>query len=152
MIPEQAHPDQTILLIEDSPDDHEAFVRSFKKAGVPLDIVWASSGENGIDMLRKSNETMPGNLGGHPAVIFLDLNMKGMDGQHVLQILKTDNNLRHIPVIILTTSSNDKDILFCFQMGANAYIQKPVNFSDLVQVAESFKRFWIEKSVLPGCH
>ena len=79
----------------------------------------------------------------------LDLNMPGMDGFQVLQRIRQDAGLRRIPIVIWTTSSNEKDVDACYQLGANAYMQKPVIFGDLVESVRRLKQYWFETALLP---
>ncbi len=144
--------EKTVMLIEDSPDDHEAFVRSFKKAGMDFPITWAPSGEEALSFLRASSTVEKENTAAQPALIFLDLNMPGLDGRQVLEMIKEDEKLKHIPVIIMTTSSNNRDIWHCYQMGANTYIQKPVSFKDLVALMGNLKQYWFDTALLPASY
>src|SRR4051812_5400039 len=102
---------QPLLLIEDSADDYEATTRAFKKANLLNPLLWCKSGEEALALLR-SAQTRPG-------LILLDLNMPGLDGRKTLALIKEDAVLRHIPVIILTTSSDMRDIEECYHIGAN---------------------------------
>src|SRR4051812_26557212 len=114
----------SILIVEDSISDYESVVRSLKKLGVKDAVYHCDTGEKALDFLygRKqySAETAP-----RPSVILLDLNLPGTDGREVLKKIKSDSSLKSIPVVVLTTSSSDKDIQECYQNGANSYMIKP---------------------------
>lgn len=140
---------QGILLIEDNPDDVEAMQRSFKKAGIDRPLHWRATGQDGLDYLKRcGRHALTGKLL-PPALILLDLNMPGIDGRAILEILKQDRELRRIPVLILTTSNDARDINRCYELGANTYIQKPVDFNGLVHVAKQIRSYWLTLALLP---
>lgn len=140
---------QTILLVEDSEDDCEATIRAFRKTNLRNPIVWVSSGEEALRFLQHEGEYATLDPQSKPGMILLDLNMPGMDGRRVLRKIKENENLRTIPVIILTTSSDEKDINTCYADGANTYIQKPVSFEGLIDSIRSLKEYWFEIALLP---
>ena len=82
-------------------------------------------------------------------MVLLDLNMPGLDGRKTLQLIKENNVLKQIPVIILTTSADERDIEACYQMGANTYVQKPVSFDGLIEAIKRLKEYWFEIALLP---
>jgi two-component system, response regulator len=139
----------TILLVEDSADDYDATMRSFKRAHLTNPIHWCKSGQDALDYLKHG-----GAYGQHtiasPALILLDLNMPGLDGKKVLAIIKQDPALRKIPIIILTTSSDSRDVTQCYELGASTYIQKPVEFDGLILAAARIKDYWFGVALLPG--
>lgn len=140
--------EKRILLIEDNADDQESFVRACRKAGLNVPIMWCRSGEDALTQLNAHTNTAE-NPYLLPSLIVLDLNMPGTDGREILHILKEDKLLKKIPIVVLTTSANDKDINHCYQIGANTYIQKPLRFSDLITYAERLKLYWMEMAILP---
>lgn len=144
MPPEYAGRPQTILLVEDNPDDHEATVRALRKANMSNPVIWCQSGEDAIDQLRGTERDPL-----RPGMVLLDLNMAGMDGRETLQIIKDDPELKHIPVIILTTSGDERDVDATYQAGANSYIQKPVSFDGLIDAMKRLKGYWFELALLP---
>ena len=87
--------------------------------------------------------------GARPGLVLLDLNMPGMDGRKTLEVIKQDDTLKQIPVIILTTSSDERDIQACYQTGANTYVQKPVSFDGLIEAIKRLKAYWFEIALLP---
>ena len=138
-----------ILLIEDNPDDFEATVRSFKEAGLANPVHWCSSGQDGLDYLqRRGNYALTEGIE-RPALILLDLNMPGIDGRTILNLIKGDKELRRIPVVILTTSTDARDIDRCYELGASTYIQKPVDFDGLIHVATIIRDYWFGIALLP---
>ncbi len=138
-----------ILLVDDSPDDHEATVRSFKKNHLVNPLHWCKNGRDALDFVLQegSHAGSPQSL--IPSLIFLDLNMPGMDGRKVLKALKGDARSKQIPIVILTTSAATEDIEQCYAQGASTYIQKPVNFEGLVKAIGTMKDYWFDIALLP---
>lgn len=137
----QVHHSQPILLVDDNDDDVEAALRAFKRTNLKNAIVRASTGAEAIAMLRERTV--------QPGLILLDLNMPGLDGRRVLAILKGDVELRRIPIVVLTTSADERDIDECYQLGANTYIQKPVDLDGLFAAVQRLKDYWFEIALLP---
>ncbi len=140
---------QNILLVEDSEDDYEATVRAFKRTNLYNPITWRSSGEEALQYLQHTGPFANEKDAERPGLILLDLNMPGMDGRHVLRKLKEDETLRSIPVVVLTTSSDERDIRNCYADGASTYIQKPVSFEGLIEAIKGLKEYWFEIAILP---
>jgi two-component system, response regulator len=140
---------QCILLVEDNQDDYEATSRAFKKANLCNPIVWCKSGRDALDFLKQEGAYKDAGKGSRPGLVLLDLNMPGMDGRKTLQAIKRDDTLKQIPVIILTTSSDERDIQACYQAGANTYVQKPVSFDGLIEAFKRLKAYWFEIALLP---
>ena len=132
---------QPILLVDDNDDDVEAALRAFKRTNLNNAVVRAATGAEALAMLREGKV--------HPGLILLDLNMPGLDGRRVLAILKGDNDLRRIPVVVLTTSSDERDVDECYRLGANTYIQKPVDLDGLFAAIQRLKDYWFEIALLP---
>ena len=138
-----------ILLVEDNADDYEAAIRSFKTAHLDNPVQWCRTGRDALDYLRHEG---PYALAAHnatPALILLDLNMPGIDGRKVLEIVRRDPLLRKIPVIILTTSGDNRDVTHSYELGASTYIQKPVDFDGLVRAVGRIKDYWFGVALLP---
>lgn len=139
----------TILLVEDSEEDFITTKRALKRAGVANTIDRVKTGDEVIEYLRhtgrfenREDHTLPG-------LILLDLNLPGMDGRDALRILKADDELKTIPVIVFTTSRDKRDIDACYRDGANSYVQKPVDFEGFVQALGRLNDYWFEISILP---
>jgi two-component system response regulator len=140
-----------ILVVDDNEDDYEAIARAFKKIGLVHPVSLCTTGQGAMDFLRREGIFKEAaNKAERPVLIMLDLNMPGMDGLQVLQHIRQDAGLRQIPVVIWTTSSNEKDVDACYQMGANAYMQKPVIFDELVESVKRLKEYWFETVLLPA--
>ena len=133
---------QPILIVDDSPDDFEATKRAFNKANLRNEIQHCESGESALAYLRSPTSERPG-------IILLDLNMPGLDGRKTLEIIKKTESLKKIPIVILTTSSDERDVKACYELGANTYIQKPVDFDGLIAAIRRLKEYWFEIALLP---
>lgn len=138
----------TLLLVEDNEDDYEATARSLKKNHFLNTVHWCRSGREALDFLAKAaSGEGPHSL---PDLMLLDLNMPGIDGRQVLATVKADPALRQIPVIVLTTSSDIRDIDQCYSIGASTYIQKPVSFEGLTEAIRTMKDYWFGIALLPN--
>ena len=142
-------PNQPILLVEDSPEDFEATVRAFKKSGLRNPIVRCEDGDSALDYLFRRGQWADPESSPRPGVILLDLNLPGTDGREVLQEIKKHDQLRHIPIIVLTTSNDERDVDACYQAGANSYVQKPVDMDGFIRAIERLNGYWFEVVVLP---
>lgn len=139
----------TILLVEDNIDDYEAAIRSFKQAHLDNPVQWCKSGRDALDYLKHEGAYASKRRSSAPALILLDLNMPGIDGRKTLSLVKQDDELRKIPVVILTTSADERDIEQCYALGASTYIQKPVDFEGLVEAIRRIKNYWFGIALLP---
>jgi two-component system, chemotaxis family, response regulator Rcp1 len=136
-----------LLLIEDNYGDVLLTREAFGSARVRNRLAVAGDGEEALAMLRRE-----GNYADQPTpdVILLDLNLPRMDGREVLEAIKTDPNLQRIPVIVLSSSKAEVDILKTYDLGANGYIVKPVTFERLQEIVSSIETFWFSVVVLPS--
>lgn len=139
---EASHKSQPILIVEDSEDDFYATVRAFTKANLLNPIKRAASGQEAILYLKDKNSVKPG-------LILMDLNMPGLDGRMTLEIIKQDPELKKIPVVVLTTSDDERDVQECYNLGANTYISKPVDLDGLIIAIKELKEYWFEIALLP---
>ncbi|MBI4389529.1 MAG: response regulator [Nitrospinae bacterium] len=138
-----------ILFVEDSDEDYQTTLRAFKKAGLHNPVQRCEDGDEALDYLfRRGKFSDPANSP-RPELVLLDLNLPGTDGRDVLIEIKNDQELRRIPIIVLTTSSDERDIDKCYQDGANSYIHKPVNLENFFQAIQKLKDFWFEVAILP---
>jgi two-component system, response regulator len=140
---------QTILIVEDSPEDFEATVRAFRKAGLANSIHRCSDGEEALDYLYRHGDYADTIKSPRPGIILLDLNMPGLDGRGLLTVIKNDAHLKKIPVVVLTTSSDERDIEKCYEEGANSYINKPVDLNGLMLAIQRLRDYWFEIVILP---
>jgi CheY-like chemotaxis protein len=138
-----------ILMAEDDPDDRLITKKALDENRVANPLVTVGDGEELLDYLRQKGKYSAPGAAVRPCFILLDLNMPRMDGREALKALKEDASLRRIPVVILTTSKAEEDILRSYNTGANSYITKPVTFDGLVNVIKSLKNYWLEIVDLP---
>lgn len=142
-------PSQPILLVEDSPEDFETTERAFRRSGLKNPIFRCADGDEALDFLHRRGRFADPAKAPRPGVILLDLNLPGTDGREVLSEIKADPYLKQIPVIVLTTSRDDRDIEVCYRCGANSYIQKPVDIDGFMKAIERLNDYWFEVVILP---
>lgn len=142
-------PNQPILLVEDSPEDYETTVRSLQKAGLKNPIVRCVDGDDALDYLYQRGEYRAPASAPRPGIVLLDLNLPGTDGREVLEEVKRDASLKTIPIVVLTTSSDERDIEQCYKLGANSYMIKPVDLDGFVKSMSRMKDYWFEVVILP---
>jgi CheY-like chemotaxis protein len=140
---------QTILLVEDSPEDYELTLRAFTKAGLKNPVCHCTDGDEALDYLHRRGSFADPAKSPRPGVILLDLNLPGTDGREVLHNIKSSDDLRQIPVIVLTTSADERDVQACYLAGANTYIQKPVTIHGFFEAVQRLANFWFEIAILP---
>ena len=140
------HPIQ-ILLIEDSPSDANLTIKRLKTAKVLNELHWVEDGETAMEFLHNKGEYADAP---RPDLILLDLNLPGMDGREVLQEVKIDSNLQRIPVVILTTSADEHDVLRAYNLKANCYITKPVEVQHFLSIVGLIEDFWLAAVKLPS--
>jgi CheY-like chemotaxis protein len=138
-----------ILIAEDDEDDYLLTIEALKEAGVESPVKWVKDGEALMDYLHPlcSNGKKPSVQ--VPSLILLDLNMPRKDGREVLDEIKKNDVLRKIPVVVLTTSKAETDINHAYELGVNSYIQKPVRFSEFVEVIKVLSHYWFHIVKLP---
>ena len=136
-----------ILLVEDSPDDILLTEEAFRDAKIANELHSVTDGEAAMEFLRGTGEFVGRQC---PDVVILDLNLPKMDGREVLREIKQDDALKHIPVIVLSTSGAAEDILDAYGHHVNAYIQKPIDFDDFIRAVRSLEQFWLSIVRLPG--
>lgn len=141
---------QTILIVEDSDDDYDATVRALSKGtNLKNPIHRCEDGEETLDYLKHRGRYTNPESAPRPGIILLDLNMPGVDGRKVLQQIKADAQLRSIPTIIMTNSNDERDINACYDMGANTFVRKPLNWPGFLEAVTRLKEYWFEIAVLP---
>ncbi len=135
----------SILLVEDNPQDVEIAKKALKRGGIRNELIVARDGQEALDIVfRAKNGNAP-----LPGLILLDLNLPKVNGHEVLKKLKDDPKTRRIPVILLTASSRESDVVRGYDDGANTYIPKPVEFDDFVKVLMSIQEYWLAIARLP---
>ena len=135
-----------ILLVEDNPGDVGLTLEALKEATVPNKLTVVKNGIEALSLLRRQGQYVGV---ARPDLILLDLNLPKKDGRKVLAEIKADNNLKRIPVVILTTSEDEKDVLESYNLHANCYIVKPLDLDRFITVVKSIEDFWLRIVVLP---
>jgi two-component system, chemotaxis family, response regulator Rcp1 len=136
-----------ILLVEDSPSDAALTIEALKAGKVSNRLSQVSDGVEALNFLRRTGDYAKAPK---PDLILLDLNLPRKDGREVLDEIKRDESLKTIPVIVLTTSHSDRDILRSYELHANCYITKPVEFSKFIDIVRSIEQFWLSVVTLPN--
>ncbi|HAU90842.1 MAG: response regulator [Pseudomonadota bacterium] len=139
----------TILMADDDEDDRLLALDALKEGRVLNNLHCVEDGVELLEYLRREGKFADPATSPRPSLILLDLNMPRMDGREALQHIKADPNLRSIPVVILTTSKEEEDMIRGYDLGAASYITKPVNFEGLVDLMRAIGRYWIEFVELP---
>lgn len=130
-----------ILLVEDNPRDRELTLTALEGNNLVNEIITLRDGEEALDYLYRRNG-FSGREGGNPTVILLDIKMPKLDGIEVLRQLKNDPKLKLIPIVMLTSSREEKDLIDAYQLGVNAYVVKPVDFQEFVEAVKNVGLFW----------
>jgi two-component system, response regulator len=130
--------DKIILLVEDNPDDEALTLRAFKKSNIANEVVVMRDGAEALAYLFSSDGGAP-----CPALILLDLNLPKVSGLEVLHKMRADERTQMIPVVVLTSSKLEEDILDSYRNGANAYVRKPVKFSEFTEAVKAVGVFWL---------
>ena len=136
-----------VLLVEDSPGDVRLMREAFRDANPSIRLCVASDGAEAIKFLRHDGDKF---YAPRPNLILLDLNLPKMDGREVLALIKQDDKLKTIPTIILTTSEVEEDIALCYQLHANCYLAKPLQFRAFESLVKKINDFWLTKIKLPA--
>lgn len=134
-----------IMLVEDNISDQVMVERALEDGKIACDLIIFSNGQKALESLKAMVllDTLPD-------LILMDINMPVMDGKQTLQEIRTDAELKHLPVVMLTTSNRDKDVLESYRLGVNAYLTKPVLDSEFIKTVQQLENFWFELCVLPG--
>jgi two-component system response regulator len=141
--------EQTILLVEDNDDDAELTARAFKRANVKNPLVRARDGEEALDFLFGRGKYAGRDARELPAVTLLDINMPKISGLEVLKAVRADERTRHLPVVVLTSSNEDKDRLNAYTHFANSYVIKPVDYEQFVTAASQLGLYWLVLNAPP---
>lgn len=141
--------DKSILLVEDNPDDVELTLRALKKNHIANEVVVARDGEEALEYLTATGKYEGRSLVDVPQVILLDLKLPKISGLEVLRVLRADPRTRLLPVVILTSSSEELDIVASYQLGANSYIRKPVDFNQFLEAVRQLGLYWLVLNQTP---
>jgi len=138
-----------ILLVEDNPDDVKLTLRALKKNNILNKVVVAEDGVEALDYLHGTGRFAGRDLSVMPQLILLDLKMPKLDGLEVLQRIRDDARTRILPVVVLTTSSEDRDRIESYKLGANSYIRKPVDFNQFLEAVQQLGLYWLVLNEAP---
>ena len=138
--------DIRILLVEDNPGDVRLTKEALRRGRVANHLDVVGDGDSAIAFLRREGKYADAEM---PDLVLLDLNLPGLDGREVLAEVKNDPALRRLPIIVLTTSSSERDIARSYDVGANCFVTKPVDLADFMEVVRSFEGFWLSIVKLP---
>ena len=134
---------KVILLVEDNSDDEELALLAFEKSRIANEVVVARDGVEALDYLFGTGAYAGRDVSNLPQVVLLDLKLPKVSGVEVLQRLRSDNRTRRIPVVILTASKEEQDVIEGYDLGANSYVCKPVNFTEFIEAVQNLQVYWL---------
>jgi two-component system, response regulator len=141
--------ERTILLVEDNPDDVKLTERALKKAHILNKLVVAKDGIEALDYLFGTGPWANRDINDVPQIILLDLKLPKIDGMEVLKRIRAASHTRLVPVVVLTSSNEEKDLTNGYSLGANSYIRKPVNFNQFAEAVHQLGLYWLVLNVPP---
>lgn len=141
--------DRAILLVEDNPDDEALTLRAFKKHNITNEVVVAHDGAEALEYLFGTGRYAGRDLDVTPQLILLDLKLPKVDGLEVLRQLRADDRTRLLPVVVLTSSTEERDLVESYRLGANSYVRKPVDFTQFVEAARQLGLYWLLMNQAP---
>jgi CheY-like chemotaxis protein len=140
-----------ILLVEDTPTDAELCIHSLKKHNLTNQLVWVKDGAEALDFLFARGAYGTRGQDDHPKVVLLDLRLPKVDGLEVLRQVKADERLRAIPIVVLTSSKEDRDVAESYKLGANSFVSKPVEFDEFAEAVAKLGLYWVLINKPPSC-
>lgn len=138
-----------ILLVEDSQNDVDLTLRAFRKSGIANEVAVVRDGEEALDYLFASGAYAGRDIAVTPEVILLDLNLPKIGGLEVLRRVRADPRTRRLPIVILTSSIEERDLIASYDLGANSYVRKPVDFEQFVEAGKQLGLYWLVFNELP---
>ena len=141
--------DKVILLVEDNPDDEALTLRALMKNNIMNKVVVARDGVEALDYLFGTGAYAGRDVSDQPQIVLLDLKLPKVDGHEVLRRIRANDRTRLQPVVILTTSNEDRDVISSYQLGANSYIRKPVDFDQFMEAVRQLGLYWLVLNVPP---
>ena len=140
----------TILVIDDNPADQFLVLEAMKDASLEYDLRLVSDGDEALEYLYRRGRYRDSSLSPRPGLILLDLNMPRFSGRQVAKAIKSDPNLKDIPVVVLTASDQEEDVEELYSVGVNSYLQKPLNFDEFTAALRDLSNYWLERATLPS--
>jgi two-component system, response regulator len=134
---------QIILLVEDNPDDVDLTLRAFRKCRLANEIVVCGDGAEALDFIFSTGAHVGRDPGRMPELVLLDLKLPKIDGLEVLKRLRADSRTRRLPIVVLTSSNEEKDVVSSYDLGANSFVQKPVDFTRFLEAARQLGLYWL---------
>jgi two-component system, response regulator len=142
-------PKKTVLLVEDNPDDEALTLRAFDKHHFSSAVVVARSGVEALDYLFATGAYAERDISDQPQVVLLDLNLPQIGGLEVLRRLRADDRTRTLPVVVLTSSREERDLVDSYRFGCNSYVRKPVNFDEFLEATLQLGVYWLVLNEVP---
>ena len=140
---------KVVLLVEDNPDDEALTLRALRKHNLANEIIVARDGQEALDYLFGEGEHAGRDIHSLPQVILLDLKLPKVDGLQVLEQLRNTEHTRNVPVVVLTSSSQEQDMMRSYDLGANSYVRKPVDFEEFLEAARQLGLYWLVLNEVP---
>lgn len=134
---------KSILIVEDNPDDEILMLRALKKNNIANDVIVVRDGVEALDYLFGTGAYVGRDLNSMPQLMLLDLKLPKIDGLEVLKRVREDERTKYIPIVVLTTSAEQKDIIGSYNLGANSYVQKPVDFNEFIEATQQLGLYWL---------
>lgn len=141
-----------ILLVEDNPNDEELTLLAFNRQKIKNDVIVARDGEEALDYIFGTGKYEGRDINDHPSLIIMDLKLPKIDGLDVLRQIRNDERTQFFPVIVLTSSKEDRDVLDAYKLGTNAYVQKPIDFQQFAEAVKHLGLFWLVLNQCPHCN
>ena len=138
-----------ILLVEDNPDDVSLTLRALRQQGFSQEVMVARDGEEALDFLLGREKFNENRTREKPSLVLLDLKLPKVDGLEVVKQLRENSETRFLPVVVLTTSEEDSDVLNSYSLGVNSYIRKPVDFDNFKKALEAITSYWLSLNIIP---
>ncbi|MBN2103459.1 response regulator [bacterium] len=143
---------KSILLVEDNPDDEELTIRTLKKHHILNDVIVVRDGSEALDYLFGEGEYAKRDLNVMPVIVMLDIKLPKVNGLEVLRRIRADERTKWLPVVILTSSDEERDLIESYKLGANSYVRKPVDFIQFQQAVEQLALYWALLNEVPKGH
>jgi two-component system response regulator len=140
---------QVILLVEDNPDDRDLALLAFERSKIANEVVVAENGVEALDYVFGTGVYAGRDAAEAPQVVLLDLNLPKLDGLEVLKRIRSDGRTKRLPVVILTSSDEERDMVESYERGANSYIRKPVDFAQFIEAVQQLGLYWLVLNEMP---